>query len=119
MASSCSKRYKSNDYLDTVDSSKEESFAAQVLCIEKALGKELCKLDFPEKVTHVYNPLEYADEPHSNFVQRFVTGTKYILFLGMNPGPFGMAQNGVGCAFLLFSRYLLVRLCSLHSGTFR
>jgi len=52
-------------------------------------------LTFGEKVAYVYNPLEYATEPHEAFVRKFLNSTKSVLFLGMNPGPFGMAQNGV------------------------
>jgi single-strand selective monofunctional uracil DNA glycosylase len=46
-------------------------------------------------VTHVYNPLTYARRPHEVYLRRFGTGRKRILFLGMNPGPWGMAQTGV------------------------
>ncbi len=46
-------------------------------------------------VTHVYNPLLYAREPWSLYCRRFGVGTKEVLFVGMNPGPFGMAQTGV------------------------
>ena len=50
---------------------------------------------FAAPVTHVYNPLEYAWRAHSAFVTRYGNSTKRVLFLGMNPGPFGMAQTGV------------------------
>ena len=43
----------------------------------------------------VYNPLVYAWAVHEQYLQRFAQGPKRILFLGMNPGPFGMAQCGV------------------------
>lgn len=43
----------------------------------------------------VYNPLDYAWTVHQQYLDRFATGTKRVLFLGMNPGPFGMAQIGV------------------------
>ncbi|MFO1492869.1 MAG: hypothetical protein U1F87_18610 [Kiritimatiellia bacterium] len=29
------------------------------------------------------------------FVEAFATGPRRVLFLGMNPGPWGMAQTGV------------------------
>lgn len=51
-------------------------------------------LSFGDKVAYVYNPLEYASAPHAYYVSKYC-GTKTVLFLGMNPGPFGMAQNGV------------------------
>ena len=43
----------------------------------------------------VYNPLDYAWTVHEQYLRRFASGTKRVLFLGMNPGPFGMAQIGV------------------------
>lgn len=43
----------------------------------------------------VYNPLVYAWPVHQEYLHRFAAGRKKTLFLGMNPGPFGMAQIGV------------------------
>jgi single-strand selective monofunctional uracil DNA glycosylase len=43
----------------------------------------------------VYNPLHYAWEPNRNYLQKFGVAPKRVIFLGMNPGPFGMAQTGV------------------------
>ncbi|XP_038608510.1 single-strand selective monofunctional uracil DNA glycosylase isoform X2 [Tachyglossus aculeatus] len=62
---------------------------------ELRLNLALRDLDFAEPVSHVYNPLEYAWEPHRDYVTRYCQGPKAVLFLGMNPGPFGMAQTGV------------------------
>ncbi len=59
------------------------------------LSKKLDELTFSEPVTHVYNPLVYAWEPHRLYLEKYCTSPKKILFLGMNPGPFGMAQTGV------------------------
>jgi single-strand selective monofunctional uracil DNA glycosylase len=53
------------------------------------------RLQFAAPVSHVYNPLVYAWEPHADYLRRFGPGTKRVVFLGMNPGPFGMAQTGV------------------------
>lgn len=44
---------------------------------------------------YVYNPLTYARIPHEKYLEKFGEGTKRVLLLGMNPGPFGMAQTGV------------------------
>ena len=52
-------------------------------------------LNFGEPVTHVYNPLEYAWAAHEQYISRAANGKKKVVFLGMNPGPFGMAQTGV------------------------
>jgi single-strand selective monofunctional uracil DNA glycosylase len=46
-------------------------------------------------VTHVYAPLTYAWAPHEIYLRRYGTGPKRVLFLGMNPGPFGMVQTGI------------------------
>lgn len=53
------------------------------------------RLQFAAPVAHVYNPLVYAWEPHTDYLRRFGQGRKRVVFLGMNPGPFGMAQTGV------------------------
>lgn len=57
---------------------------------------EVSRLEFSAPVTHVYNPLKYAWQPHRDYLERYASsaGLEAIL-LGMNPGPFGMAQTGV------------------------
>lgn len=60
-----------------------------------ALRAELSQLRFSEPVTHVYNPLEYAAVPHEAYLNRYGIGQKKVIFLGMNPGPYGMTQTGV------------------------
>ncbi|RKX93240.1 MAG: single-stranded DNA-binding protein [Spirochaetes bacterium] len=57
--------------------------------------KELKKLSFTGKAAAVYNPLEYAGAPYTNYLKRFAEGGKTVFFLGMNPGPWGMAQTGI------------------------
>lgn len=44
---------------------------------------------------YIYNPLQYAWDVHKSFLVKFVTHKIDVLFLGMNPGPFGMMQTGV------------------------
>ncbi|XP_059139314.1 uncharacterized protein LOC131927619 [Physella acuta] len=70
-------------------------FSDRYMMFEKELCEKLSRVSLPGKIQYVYNPLEYAFDSHLNFVRRFCTGEKYILFVGMNPGPFGMSQNGV------------------------
>ena len=53
------------------------------------------RLRFKPPVAYVYNPLDYAWAAHELFLRKFGGGRKRVLFLGMNPGPFGMAQTGV------------------------
>ncbi len=59
------------------------------------LRKELRGLKFPDPVACTYNPLEYAWDRHCEYLVRFGKGAKKALFLGMNPGPYGMTQTGV------------------------
>jgi single-strand selective monofunctional uracil DNA glycosylase len=59
------------------------------------LSDALRSLRFSDPVTHVYDPLDYARVPHETYLGRFGIGPKSVVFLGMNPGPFGMAQTGV------------------------
>ena len=59
------------------------------------LRKQLRDLTFPDPVACTYNPLEYAWDRHCDYLTKFGSGQKKVLFLGMNPGPYGMAQTGV------------------------
>ena len=52
-------------------------------------------MSFGPPVTAVYNPLRYAWDAFAAYVERFGAGPKRTLFLGMTPGPWGMAQTGV------------------------
>ncbi|MDW7709754.1 MAG: hypothetical protein SCH98_04705 [Deferrisomatales bacterium] len=63
--------------------------------IADRLGAEVAVLRFSPPVAWVYNPLAYAGAPHALYWERFGRPPKEVLFLGMNPGPFGMAQTGV------------------------
>lgn len=44
---------------------------------------------------YVYNPLNYAWDTHSSYLTCYVRENAPVMFLGMNPGPFGMMQTGV------------------------
>ena len=52
-------------------------------------------MSFGTPVTHVYNPLNYAWSAHEQYLKLAAATKKKVVFLGMNPGPFGMAQCGV------------------------
>lgn len=59
------------------------------------LSAAVSKLKFIDTITHIYNPLDYAWDAHALYLERFGCGKKKIIFVGMNPGPWGMAQTGV------------------------
>lgn len=61
----------------------------------QALSATLAPLAFAAPVTHVYNPLDYAWAMHAQYLHRFANQPKRVIFLGMNPGPFGMVQTGI------------------------
>ncbi len=61
----------------------------------RRLARDVNALRFAAPVSHVYNPLDYAWRAHSAYLRRFGASAKRVVFVGMNPGPFGMAQTGV------------------------
>ncbi|MBI3549147.1 MAG: single-stranded DNA-binding protein [Elusimicrobia bacterium] len=65
------------------------------LRVARALSETLAALRFKPPVACVYNPLEYAWDAHRQYVERWGSGRRDVLLVGMNPGPWGMAQTGV------------------------
>ena len=59
------------------------------------LARSAARMRFGPPVTHVYNPLHYARRSHHLYLERFGAGRGRVVLLGMNPGPYGMAQTGV------------------------
>jgi single-strand selective monofunctional uracil DNA glycosylase len=78
-----------------VQTSKVVALQEQLIEAARDLASQAGKLRFRAPVTHVYNPLVYAWNAHEAYLRRFGGAQKDIVFLGMNPGPFGMAQTGV------------------------
>jgi single-strand selective monofunctional uracil DNA glycosylase len=66
-----------------------------LISITRKLCSEVERLRFGPPVTHVYNPLVYARAAHEQYLERYGSGKGRVVLLGMNPGPFGMAQTGV------------------------
>ena len=58
------------------------------------LNQDLASLRFKPPITYVYNPLEYARSAYIEYVQRYAM-TPEVVFVGMNPGPWGMVQTGI------------------------
>jgi single-strand selective monofunctional uracil DNA glycosylase len=61
----------------------------------RRLRDEVGALSFADPVSHVYNPLDYAWGAHEAYLRKYGVAPKRVVFLGMNPGPFGMVQTGV------------------------
>ena len=60
-----------------------------------ALVRDVEELRFGPPVTHVYDPLAYARRSVRVYLRRFARPGIEVMLLGMNPGPYGMAQTGV------------------------
>ena len=76
----------------------------QLLEATDILVSDTEKLSFSGKVNHVYNPLIYAKEPHRDYILKYGNGKKKVLFLGMNPGPWGMVQTGIPFGEISYSK---------------
>jgi len=63
--------------------------------LENDLVSQLNNLNYGPNVLYVYNPLQYASKLHEAFLKKFLFSNKKVLFLGINPGPWGMCQTGV------------------------
>jgi single-strand selective monofunctional uracil DNA glycosylase len=71
------------------------TIADEMLAAARRLSEEVDGMRFAPPVTHVYNPLGYAWAAHRLYIERYGATRKRVVWLGMNPGPFGMAQTGV------------------------
>jgi single-strand selective monofunctional uracil DNA glycosylase len=72
-----------------------DSIDDQLVAAAQRLAGAVDRLSFAEPTTHVYNPLRYAWAPHERYLRLHGSSPKKVVFMGMNPGPFGMAQVGV------------------------
>ena len=74
---------------------KPSATSQQLIAAARELSAQVKRLRFRQPVVHVYNPLDYAQAAHEEYLRRFGNSRKRVVFLGMNPGPFGMAQIGI------------------------
>lgn len=66
------------------------------VAISQQLIEDLRGCEFASPISHVYQPLEYAWEPYAQYLERYGSQRpREVLMIGMNPGPWGMAQVGV------------------------
>ena len=67
----------------------------KLLSVALSMQKKLSHFNFKEPVEYVYSPLDYAWYGYKSYITKFAPQKAKALFIGMNPGPFGMAQTGV------------------------
>lgn len=81
--------------LEIVSEMSNTVVSKQLILITKELTTVLKQFTFPKPIQYCYNPTEYALEPYKTYINLYCTNPKDIIFVGMNPGPFGMCQTGV------------------------
>jgi single-strand selective monofunctional uracil DNA glycosylase len=68
---------------------------SELVTATRRLARAVDLLHFSPPVRYVYNPLRYASGSTERYVETYATRGAEVVFLGMNPGPWGMAQTGV------------------------
>ena len=91
------------------------SVAKAMIEAARTLSDSVDSIIFPPPVFHVYNPLTYARKAHEQYLARYADRQKRTLFLGMNPGPFGMMQTAVPFGEIASIRDWL----GIHSGVLK
>lgn len=67
------------------------TIAERIAQVEANLTAKLKLENFTDKdLATIYNPLVYAEEPHRHYLEKWCNSPREVMFLGMNPGPFGM-----------------------------
>ena len=74
---------------------KSNHHSQRLTAAARQLSTQVEQLRFAAPITHTYNPLAYAWPAHELYLQKFGNSRKRVVLLGMNPGPFGMAQTGI------------------------
>lgn len=95
----------------------EPEFWEKIWSIEQQLSVDLMKIDFmkDKNIGAVYNPLDYAADVHKNFMRKFLRKAPTVLFLGMNPGLYGMCQTSASSIKLQFYSFLFIFINSFSS----
>lgn len=86
---------QTSKYFNNLNEGTFLSVNTALLNIAKQLNQRLQSLTFKSPIEFVYNPVEYAFNLHEQYINTYCKSTKEIIFIGMNPGPFGMCQTGV------------------------
>ncbi len=68
---------------------------AKVIEVASKLRDEIDSFAFSEPIAYVYNPLQYAWKSYYSYLTKYASTSKKVIFIGMNPGPFGMTQTGI------------------------
>lgn len=72
-----------------------QSIGKSLVAISRELAARTGSMKFGKPVAYVYRPLDYARALHEQYLLCHGRSGVEALLLGMNPGPWGMAQTGV------------------------
>ena len=86
----------------------------KLLNLASEMQKKLSYLDFKEPVEFVYSPLDYAWHGYKSYITKFAPQKARALFIGMNPGPFGMAQTGIPFGDVIMMQEWLKISCKIN-----
>jgi single-strand selective monofunctional uracil DNA glycosylase len=80
---------------ENFDQQRMKPAAMNPIAISRWLARGVQRLRFARPTARVYNPLVYARRPHEAYLARYARQGVDTILVGMNPGPWGMAQTGV------------------------
>lgn len=80
---------------NAADEQSDDTTVVEVVRAAAKMRDRVDALDFSGAIPWVYNPLNYAWAAHQQYIERFAKSSARVLLLGMNPGPWGMAQTGI------------------------
>ena len=63
--------------------------------VSRITAKRAAAIKYGAPAALIYNPVKYASKPHEMYLRRFGGRANRVVMVGMNPGPWGMAQTGV------------------------
>ncbi|MBP5434607.1 single-stranded DNA-binding protein [bacterium] len=73
----------------------QSDIANQIIEITHDFSRKAGSFELGTDDIFIYNPLHYAWDMHKKYLELAASHKIRVLFLGMNPGPFGMMQTGV------------------------
>ena len=88
-----------------------QSIAQKQIASARTLCDALESIAFSENI--IYNPLMYARRAFEEYVTRYGNSTKRVVFLGMNPGPWGLFKERYKQADAFFADYFVINYCPL------
>lgn len=113
------KKSQTNNAITTSPFFESAQFWQKLYDIECRLSVELKAINFlSSNISAVYNPIEYAADLHCAYLKKFCDTPKTVLFIGMNPGPFGMVQTGVKTITFIIFKTIKIDFSIEHSNAF-